>query len=143
MITAPRHTRGIDAPCTIHPTPGREDPYREPQAQPERNPAPTHSGDLPEDWVTLNGKPLDGQPLDKPHLDPSLYPSPAARSDPPRGASKAVVTQAPNRSDGKPDKEAQSQAAAFGEEERDSQKAEEIRDLKQRDTEVKAHEQAH
>jgi hypothetical protein len=54
-----------------------------------------------------------------------------------------VVTQAPNRSDGKPDKEAQSQAAAFGEEERDSQKAEEIRDLKQRDTEVKAHEQAH
>jgi hypothetical protein len=62
---------------------------------------------------------------------------------PPQEASDEDNVQASNTSDGKAEVEPESQAASVGEEDLDSQEAEQVRDLKQRDAEVKAHEQAH
>jgi hypothetical protein len=136
LITASPKPWGIDASYRIHPTTDRQDPRREPQS--DRNAALADKGVLPEDRVTLSGQHLDEQPH-----DPSRNPEQTAPLDPPQGASDTGIAPSPSRSDGKPDEDAQSQMAAFGEEVTDSQEAEQIRDLKKRDSEVKAHEQAH
>jgi hypothetical protein len=123
LVTAPLNTQGLDAPHAIHPTTGQENPPREPQAEPDRNAALTDNGLMPEDRVTLNG-----QNLEKQNLVPSRHPRQATPSDSQQGASE---------------EEAEPQTAVQEDETTDNQEAEEIRDLKQRDAEVKAHEQAH
>jgi hypothetical protein len=88
---------------------------------------------LPEDRVTLSGQPQD----------PSRQQIAEAPFGPPKRASREAIAQTPPLFIHTADEEADPETAPLGEKATDRQEAEEIRDLKQRDAEVKAHEQAH
>jgi hypothetical protein len=129
LITTPYNTWGLDAPLAIHPTTGQEDPRREPYAETARTASGAEGVTMPEDRVTIGGRPHD----------PIRQPLFASTFGQPEGASRKETGSSPGRAEG----EAGLEAASSGEEDLDSQESEEVRELKQRDAEVKAHEQAH
>ncbi|MDJ0781076.1 MAG: putative metalloprotease CJM1_0395 family protein [Desulfosarcinaceae bacterium] len=125
MIAERPEIRGPEAPHGIHPVGGREDAHREAQERPSRSPSPTGTLPLPEDRVSLGERSND--PNELPAVGPRIGPSPQMPAAP------ADVTPPLGAPQGQEDGAATS----------DSQKAAQVRDLKQRDAEVKAHEQAH
>jgi hypothetical protein len=128
LITTPYNPWGLSAPIATHPTPGQEDPRREPSAETTRTASGADGVAMPEDRVTIGGRPRD--PIRQP-----LFTSDSGQP----GASHKETGSSPRRAEG----ETGWETVSSSEEALDSQESEEVRELKQRDAEVKAHEQAH
>jgi hypothetical protein len=117
----------------IHQATWQETARRGPSEGRVRIASPADDVALAEDRVSLSGR----------HPDSGRRSAAASGFDVPKDASGEKTAQAPHISTYKTDREASSQAPTLGDKTSNSQKDEEVCHLKQRDAEVKAHEQAH
>lgn len=133
LITTSADASSPQPPLAIHQRTGREDARLNPLQRRVRTASPANDVVLPEDRVSLSGR----------HPDPRRRPATASDFDLTKEASGERSARSPHISTYKADREASSQAPTFGGKTSASRMDEEVRHLKRRDAEVKAHEHAH
>lgn len=142
MIALPTDSWGPEAPLSIPPTTGQKDPRREPPHEP-RPAEPVAEGiELPEDRVSLSGQALEAQQHDGTKIDGGTRDD-SARGSSPTGRRPSDGSVAEAEVIGGEDGAAEARNVPADGQVLDPEDEEQVRELKQRDAEVKAHEQAH
>lgn len=141
MVEPSYNTTGLGHTLPINPTQGRQQPRQERQDQTQTLPPPVEGIELPEDRVSLSGGSDGGRGEG---VDDIRQGSPAVAGEETPARDAANNAEAVNKAPGGGESDTDEASTGASEEDTlDAEEEERVRDLKQRDAEVKSHEQAH